>query len=164
MTRVPASLQNPIQDGRQSEAARDIARGATRLLSMHGFRCLTELTLPNGRRADIAALGEGGEFAIVEVKSSVEDFRSDQKWPEYRDFCDRLYFAVAPSFPLELVPEDVGLIVADRYGGEMVRAASEHPLAGARRRSLLMRFARVAAARLMMLSDPEHAHEPLPRE
>jgi hypothetical protein len=155
---------SPLDDGRQSPAARDICRGACRVLALHGLRAIPEVALPNGRRADLAAIDEKGEISIVEIKSSLADFRADQKWPDYREFSDRLYFAVAPDFPLELLPDEVGIIVADRYGGEMVRPAPEHPLPGARRRAFLLRFARIAAGRLMTLADPEQAFEPLPRE
>jgi hypothetical protein len=154
---------SPLDDGRQSAAARDIARGAARLLALHGLRAIPELPLPNGRRADLVAVGEKGEVVIVEIKSSLADFRADQKWPDYRDFSDRLYFAVGREFPMDVLPDEVGVIVADRYGGEMVRTAPEHPLAGARRKAFLLRFARIAAGRLMTLADPEQAFEPLPR-
>lgn len=150
-------------DGRQSERASEIARGTSRTLAVYGLRAIPELVLPNGRRADLLALSEAGEVWIVEIKSSLEDFRADAKWPEYRDFSDRLFFAVAPDFPREVLPEETGLIIADRYGGEIVREASEHRLAAARRRALLLRFARVAAGRLMTLADPERALEALPR-
>lgn len=150
-------------DGRQSQRAADIARGTSRLLAGYGFRCIPELTLANGRRADLIALGEKGEVWIVEIKSSIEDFRADQKWPDYRDFCDRLFFAVASDFPREVLPEDTGLIIADRYGAEMIREAPEHRLAGARRKALTLSFSRVAAGRLMTICDPERALEALPR-
>ena len=153
----------PPTDGRQSERASAIARGTARLLAQHGMRAIAEFALANGRRADLVALGEVGEVWIVEIKSSVEDFRADQKWPDYREFCDRLFFAVAADFPMSLLPLDTGHIVADRYGGEIVRQAAEHRLAGARRKALILRFSRVAAGRLMSIADPERALEPLPR-
>lgn len=156
-------LRLPV-DGRQSAAALDIARGTCRLLALMGLRAVPEVVLANGRRADLVAIGEKGETVIVEIKSSLEDFRADAKWPDYRAFCDRLYFAVGIDFPREVLPETVGIVVADRYGGEVVREAPEHPLAGARRKALLLRFARIAAGRLMTLADPEQAFEPLPRE
>ena len=143
------------EDGRQSPAAAAICRGARRLLAGHALATLTEVGLPNGRRADILALSAKGEITIVEVKSSVTDFRTDLKWPDYRDFCDRLLFAVAPDFPAELIPVDVGLIVADRFGGEIVRDAPVTPLSGSRRRSLLLRIARLGAGRLHSREDPE---------
>jgi hypothetical protein len=151
-------------DGRQSERAADIARGVVRLLALHGFASICELPLANGRRADVAALSEAGEVWIVEIKSCLEDFRTDQKWPEYRDFCDRLLFAVAPDFPREVLPGDTGLIIADRFGGEIVRAAPEHRLAGARRKAMFLRFARLAAFRLSALYDPEAGLELPARE
>ena len=160
---VATGLGSPLEDGRQSAAARDIARGTTRVLASYGLRAIPELALPNGRRADLLAIGEKGEMIIVEVKSSVEDFRADQKWPDYRDFCDRLYFAVAPDFPRAILPDEVGIIIADRWGGEKIREAPEHALSGARRKALLLRFARVAAGRLMTLADPERGFEALPR-
>lgn len=145
------------EDGRQSAAALEIRRGASRLLRAHGFAAVPEMTLASGRRADIIGLSDAGVIVIVEVKSSIEDFRADGKWPEYRDYCDRLYFAVAPGFPVEILPEDTGLILADRYGGEMVRAAPELKLAAARRKALTIRIARTAAHRLHAAMDPSIA-------
>jgi hypothetical protein len=121
---------------------------------------VSEVSLANGRRADIAAVATSGDIWIVEIKSSVEDFRADQKWPEYRDFCDRLFFAVAPAFPSELLPPDTGLIIADRYGGEIARAAPEHKLAGARRKAMTLRLAQTAALRLQAAIDPDFSLEP----
>ena len=128
--------------------AAEIARGVLRLLHDYGFAGVTEMTLANGRRADIAAIGPGGEISIVEIKSSVADFRSDQKWPEYRPFCDRFYFAVAAHFPQDLIPEETGLIIADAYGGAVIREPDVEKLAAARRKAVTLRFARLAAARL----------------
>lgn len=144
----------PPRDGRQSDTALSIATGTRRLLAAHGFASVTELTLKSGRRADILALGEDGTIWIVEIKSSIADFRSDAKWPEYREYCDRLYFAVAPGFPAEVLPEDTGQILADGYGAALVRPAPEHRLAGSRRRALTIRFAHLAAKRLLTLADP----------
>jgi hypothetical protein len=141
-------------DGRQSEAALAIARGARRCLLAHGLATLTEFSLANGRRADLIALSPGGEIWIVEIKSSIADFRADQKWPDYRDFCDRLLFAVDSRFPSEVLPADCGLILADKYGGEIVRAAPEHKLSPARRKAVTQRVARIAALRLHALADP----------
>jgi len=120
---------------------------------------VSEVSLASGRRADIAAVAESGEIWIVEIKSSIEDFRVDQKWPEYRDYCDRLFFAVAPAFPNEILPADTGLMIADRYGGEIVRAAPEHKLAGARRKAMTLRIVRTAAFRLQAAIDPEGRFE-----
>ena len=142
-------------DGRQSQAALDLQRGVGRVLLRHDFACLAEVTVRSGRRADVMALGPDGAIWIVEIKSSVADFQSDRKWPEYREWCDRLLFAVAPGFPLDLIPEDTGLIVADRFGGDIVREAPVHALSGARRKALTLRFARIAARRMQALVDPE---------
>ncbi len=152
-----------LEDRRQSPRARDVARGTCRALGLRGFRAIPEVSLADGRRADLMAIDDAGNIWIVEIKSSIEDFRADGKWPEYRGWCDRLLFAVAPDFPREVLPADTGLILADRYGAEIVREAPEHRLASARRRALLLRFARMAAGRLMTLADPEAAYELLPR-
>ncbi len=144
----------PWIDARQSATALEIQRGVVRLLLQHGMASVTELPLPNGRRADVIGLSDRGDIWIAEIKSSIADFRADQKWPEYREFSDRLFFAVKPDFPVEILPPDTGLILADRYGGEVVRAAPEHKLAGARRKSMTLRIARAGAFRLSALLDP----------
>jgi hypothetical protein len=133
---------------------REVCRGVGRLLRALGFAIITELPLPNGRRADVVGLSPAGDIWIVEVKSCLEDLRVDRKWPEYRDFCDALHFAVAPGFPLDILPEGTGLILADRYGGEIVRPAPELRLPAARRKAMTLRFARAAAFTLQALADP----------
>jgi hypothetical protein len=144
-----------VEDGRQSETARSVARGTRRLLRSYGFATLTELGLADGRRADIVALGADGTILIVEIKSSVADFRADLKWPFYRAHCDQLLFAIPPDLPAALIPEDAGLIVADAYGAELIREASEVRMPTARRRAMTLRFAQAAADRLHRLADPE---------
>lgn len=124
-----------------------VTRGAARVMTDLGFVSLLEVTLPNGRRADVMGLGRKGEVAICEVKSSVEDFRVDQKWGDYLPFCDAYYFAVAPEFPAQVLPEEPGLIVADGFGGAVVRSPPASPLAPARRKALTLAFARLAAMR-----------------
>ena len=124
-----------------------VTRGAARVMAAGGFAPVLEMPLPNGRRADVMALGADGEIAIVEVKSSVEDFRSDQKWAEYAPYCDAFYFAVAPEFPRLVLPQGPGLIVADAFGGAILAAAPVTPLSGARRKALTLSFARLAAMR-----------------
>ena len=149
-----ASIAPPV-DGRQSPYAAAVQRGVGRLLRAQGFAILTELPLATGRRADVVGLGARGEIWIVEIKSSTEDFRVDQKWPEYRLTCDRLFFATHAEVPLDIFPPDAGLILADAYGAELMREAPEHRLAGATRRAMLLRFAQAAAHRLHGLMDPE---------
>lgn len=136
------------------ERALAIRRAAARLCVLLGWAPVHEVSLPNGRRADILALRPDGGFVCIEVKSGARDFLTDQKWPEYRYFCDSLYFAVDLDFPQELLPAEVGLIVAADLAAELVREAPAHPLAASRRRSLLQRFALVAATRLAVLEDP----------
>jgi hypothetical protein len=117
------------------------------------------MPLPDGRRADILALLPDGGFAILEVKSGPRDFLSDAKWPDYRAWCDRLYFAVDIDFPQDLLPEDAGLVVAADREAALLREAPEHRLAPARRRAMLQRVAMLAAGRLAALSDPALAAE-----
>jgi hypothetical protein len=130
-----------------------IARGACRALEHLGYAWLREFPLANGRRADILALGRSGELVIVEIKSSVADFRADGKWGSYREFADRFYFAVADDFPLSLIPEDCGLMVADAFDAAVLRDGIATPLNAVRRRALTLRFGRVAAARLQRCLD-----------
>lgn len=136
-----------------------ICRAAARFCALRGWAPVMEMPLPNSRRADILALLPDGGFAILEVKSGARDFLSDGKWPEYREYCDRLYFAVDLDFPRDLLPEDVGLVVADGPDAELVRDAPDHRLAPARRRALLHRYAVVAAGRLAALQDPANLTE-----
>ena len=131
-----------------SPDAAQIARGVLRLLGQHGYNGLTEMTLANNRRADVVAIGGNGKVTMVEIKSSVADFRADSKWPEYRPYCDHFYFAVGHDFPQDLIPADTGLIVADAFGGAILRDPGETPLAAARRKAVTLRFARLAASRL----------------
>jgi hypothetical protein len=134
--------------------AADIVRGVARALADANQPVLTELPLANGRRADLVALDRTGRVTLVEVKSSRADFLADHKWPDYLPFCDHFYFAVASDFPLDLLPAGEGLILADRYAGEIIRAPVLRPLPAARRKAMLIRFARIAASRLQGLLDP----------
>jgi hypothetical protein len=142
-------------DGRQSAIALAVARGTTRLLHSLGLAVVTELPLPSGRRADLVALGGLGDLWIIEIKSSIADFRADQKWMEYRAHCDRLFFATTLDVPCDIFPPDTGLIVADAFGASIVCEAPEHRLHAATRKCMLLAFARAAALRLSALADPE---------
>lgn len=144
----------PAPDGRQSETALAVQRGACRMLRSMGFAVLPEFVLASGRRADVIAMDPAGLIWIVEIKSSLADYRADGKWHEYRDYCDRFCFAVPHTMDQAVIPEDVGLIVADNYGAEVMRQLPDHPLHAARRRAVSLQFARVAAQRLHNLWDP----------
>jgi len=146
-------IELPI-DGRQSERALAIARGTGRLLLQHGFSCVSELPLASGRRADIVALDQAGEIWIVEIKSSIADFRADQKWPDYRLHCDRLFFATSIEVPCDIFPKDAGLIVADAFGAHIECEAPEHRMPAPTRKMMMLAFARAAALRLQALGDP----------
>jgi hypothetical protein len=124
-----------------------VTRGAARLLIALDYAPLLEVALPNGRRADIMALGPQGQIAVVEVKSGWEDFRADRKWGDYLPYCDAFFFAVAPEFPREVLPAEPGLIVADAFDGAVIREAPHTPLTGPRRKALMVAFGRLAAMR-----------------
>lgn len=155
----------PIPDGPDcfadaSPAARDVARGVTRLFFRQDLLALCEVPLPNGRRADMMAIDSRGVMTIVEIKVSRADLLGDQKWPDYLDYCDRFFWAVPPGFALApfetpaFRPDLCGLIVADRYDAALVREAPLRKLAPARRKAETLRFARRAALRLVGSLDP----------
>ena len=132
-----------------------LTRGALRLFLDLGLAPLAEFRLPNGRRADLAGLDPKGRLVIAEVKSCRADFEADGKWGDYLDYCDAFYFAVGQDFPKELLPMEEGLILADAYGGAVMRAAQERPLAAARRKAITLRFARQAASRMLWTATTE---------
>ena len=143
-----------------SPTAADIVRGTMRLLLDLDLVALPEFTLASGRRLDVMALGCDGQLVAVEVKSCRADFLADRKWCHYLDHADRFYFAVGPGFPLDLLPPDEGLILADRYAASVIRPAVARSVAPGRRRSLLLRFARTSALRLHGVTDPDARAEP----
>jgi hypothetical protein len=142
-------------DGRQSERALAIRRGVCRRLRAEGLALIPEVTLRSGRRADLVALAGDGAITIVEIKSSIEDFRADAKWQDYCLHADHFYFATGPHVPAEIFPQDAGLIVADPYGAEILRASQCAKLPPARRKEMLIRIARAGAYRLHDLEDPD---------
>ncbi len=149
-----------MDDPQSRLIATDVVRGVCRLLQRAGVAALAEVPLGGGRRADIMGVDAQGRLTIIEIKVSLADLRGDRKWPEYLDYCDRFFWAVPVGFPLGLfetpafVPERCGLIIADRFDAEEVRAAAWHSLAPARRKAETLRFARRAAARWLTLVDP----------
>ncbi len=151
-----ASLASSLPvDGRQSQTALAIARGTARYLHALGYCVISELPLPSGRRADLVALGGDGEIIIVEIKSSVADFRADQKWMDYRLHCDRFFFATIVDVRGDIFPADAGLIVADAFGAAVMCEAPEHRLPAPTRKMVMLRFAHAAALRLQSLADPQ---------
>ena len=136
-----------------SVTAADVARGVSRLLIQEGYSPILEFTLANGRRLDVAALGSDGTMLGVEIKVALNDLKGDQKWPEYLDFCELFYFAIPTDFPDEHVPTGTGLIVADRYGGAIVRPSPRTVLHASRRKAVTLNFAKVAAERLASILE-----------
>ena len=145
----PMTLFDPTYD--VPETTRLLTRGVCNLFQDLGFGTLTEFKLASGRRVDVMAIDRNGEFVIVEVKSTVADFRSDRKWHEYLAFCERFYFAVPAGFPVEMMPEDCGLIVADPYAAAVRRESLTRKLNTNRKRRQLIRFALAASNRLSNL-------------
>jgi len=137
-----------------SPATRALTRGVCRLLAAHGYGAMVEFPLTNGRRVDVIGLGVAGDFAIVEIKTSVADFRADRKWQEYLPYCERFYFAVPEDFPHHMVPDDCGLMVADAFGGTIRRDSPARSVNATRKRHQLLRFALAASERLHRLCDP----------
>ena len=144
-----------LADGRQSETALMVARGVRRFLAGFGYSSIAEFPLASGRRAHLVAPSDKGDILIIEIKSSINDFRTDQKWPDYRLHCDRFFFAIPDHVPAEIMPEDAGLIMADAYGASLLRDAPEHRLPTATRKAMTLRYARAAAERLHRLFDPD---------
>jgi hypothetical protein len=156
---IPSSHESTVValpvDGRQSERALAIRRGVCRRLRAEGLALIPEVTLRSGRRADLVALGGDGTITIVEIKSSIEDFRADGKWQDYLLHADQFYFATGLHVPAEIFPAEAGLIVADSYGAEVLRAAEYMKLPAATRKEMLIRIGRAGAFRLHHLEDPD---------
>lgn len=131
-----------------------IARGVCRALRQFDFVCVEELVPTPGLRVDVMALGPKGEVWIIECKSSRADYMADQKWQGYLPWCDRFFWAVGGDFPTELLPVGSGLMLADAYDAEIIRMGDNTPLAAARRKVMVQKFARHAASRLQALRDP----------
>ena len=147
-------MSDDTEQMRNTEAADTVVRGVSRLMRDRDETYLSEFTLKTGRRVDIIALNRKGHFTIIEVKSSVADFRSDNKWRKYLNFCDRFYFAVPIEFPKDILPAECGLMVADGYGSGIMQESPLGNMNPSRRKALTLRFARTAATRLRRLSDP----------
>jgi hypothetical protein len=139
--------------------AAEVARGVTRLFCRQDLFAVCEVPLPNGRRADLMAIDGKGSFTIVEIKVAKADLLGDGKWTDYLDYCDRFFWAVPPDLAAicegeRFLPNEAGLIVADRYDAALVRDAAHRAMAPARRKAELLRFARRAARRLSEQLDP----------
>lgn len=143
----PAGGINAINS--RPDITRAVTQGALKTLIDLGLAPITEFVLPDGLRADIAALGTKGQIIIVEVKSCLQDWQADTKWPGYRQWCDELLFAIPAEFPIAELPIEEGLIIADAYAGERIRTGTQRPLAPARRKSITLRFARAAATKAL---------------
>ena len=128
--------------------------GRARLLRQANYVPISEFVLPTGRRVDLIALDASGSVLIVEVKSSIADFRADQKWSDYLDFCDLMYFAIPADLPQDLIPAETGLILADAWGAAFLRHPERQTLPAARRKAITLQFARAAAQRLHEIHDP----------
>lgn len=133
----------------------DLARGVMRLFGDMGQACVVEFNLGNGRRVDVMAVDRKGFLTVVEIKSSAADYRSDRKWQDYLPWCNAFYFAVPETFDRGMLPDGVGVMVADAYGAAVVAPSPEFMLAPARRKALTLRLAMTAGRRLMQLGDTD---------
>jgi hypothetical protein len=131
-----------------------VTRGVCRWLDDQGFAAVTEFKLGNRRRADVVGLSARGTILMMEVKSTIEDFRADDKWLEYLPYCDAFAFAVPNHFPWQILPEQCGVIIADHHSALVVRISPHHPVHGARRKAITLRFALTAGERLRNIIDP----------
>ena len=162
LRRPPAAKPHPPSGRRETSppnvaepapTAARIRRGVVRLLDNLSYRTLVEMRLSSGRRVDVIGLDARGRFAVVEIKTSLADLRGDQKWQEYLPYCDDFYFAVANDFPLDAVPDETGVIIADRFGGEVIRPSPRRAMATAARNRQTLLFAHTAGARLFRLQS-----------
>ena len=145
-----------IPDGRQSEGARRIQHGMLRMWRNLGHASICELPLVSGRRADVLSIDASNRIFIAEIKSSPADFLSDRKWPDYLEWCDGFYFAIDTNTPEHLIPQSAGLVMADAFGAQILRAPEARPaLSAQRRKALTLRFAQSAAWRLHRQEDPD---------
>jgi len=142
-----------IHDGRQSPTAASVQRGVCRMLLNAGHLSIPEFQLASGRRADVLSIDRSGVIWIIEIKSSLADFQVDQKWPQYWDYCDRLFFAHPIDLDETIFPVETGLIVADSFGAEITRTPPERKLSPARRKAITLQVARTAAIRLQKIYD-----------
>ena len=152
---MPDDLSLPSEATPSPKPGQLLARGVCRHLDSHDFVTVEELAPVSGLRVDVMAIGPRGEIWIIECKSSRIDFQSDQKWQGYLEWCDRYFWAVDEDFPTELLPEDTGLMIADAYDAEILRMGPEDKLAPARRKVMMMKFARHAARRWHGARDPD---------
>ena len=132
-----------------------IARGVMRHFAQIGLSSLSEFSPARGLRVDIITLGMSDEIWIVECKSGQSDFKSDKKWQNYLDWCDRYFWAVDANFPIGILPSDTGVIIADAYDASILRDSPLNKLSAARRKKIMNSVARSACNRLMLHTDPK---------
>ena len=132
-----------------------IARGVMRHFSQIGLSSLSEFSPTKGLRVDIITLGMANEIWIVECKSCQSDFKSDKKWQNYLDWCDRYFWAVDANFPIDILPPDTGVIIADAYDASILREAPLNKLSVARRKKIIKSIAKSACNRLLTHTDPK---------
>ena len=130
------------------ETTKELTRGVCRLFENLGFATLKEFKLPNRRRVDVIAMNPNGNFSIIEVKSSVGDYKTDNKWLEYLPYCQRFYFAVPYNFPTKIIPRECGIIVADAFEATIRKESFHSKINSTRHRHQLIRLGYVAGSRI----------------
>ena len=131
-----------------------IARGVMRHFSQMGLPSLSEYSPVRGLRVDVIVLAPSDEIWIVECKSSKIDFKSDKKWQNYLEWCDRYFWAVDSDFPKDILPFDTGLIIADSYDAKILIESPLNKLPAARRKKIVRSMASTACNRLAACTDP----------
>ena len=131
-----------------------IARGVMRHFAQIGLSSLSEFSPARGLRVDIITLGMANEIWIVECKSCQSDFKSDKKWQNYLEWCDRYFWAVNSDFPKDILPFDSGLIIADSYDAKILRESPLNKLPATRRKKIVRSMASTACNRLAAYTDP----------
>ena len=139
----------------EMQAGQRLARDVLGHLAILGMVSIEEFVPARGLRVDVIALGSKGEIWVVECKSNKAGFQPDNKWQGYLEWCDKFFWAVNSEFPIELLPDKTGLILADAYDADFVRMAPLERLVAPRRKVMVQKFATQAARRLQTLRDPD---------
>lgn len=73
----------------------------------------------DGKRFDVIGFKKNS-ISIIEVKSSVNDFRYDKKWRDYRVYCNRLFFVCPFNAVKADEVDDCGLIYCFKFRNNII--------------------------------------------
>lgn len=166
--------KKPTKPARSLVAAA-LKKAAAFYLFRYGFAVTYELgVMPWGsRRADIVANKVSGKIVILEVKSSLADFRTDKKWRSYLDYCDKFMFCTTEDVYEKIkdeLPKEVGVVCLSPSTGwaYMAKKSPNLELTDENRMSVLARLAyrngdlsrRTTRARQRVFLDDGTDHKP----